>query len=140
MTQKSRIEVTIAYSAEKDRLVGGDSIQKAPNGSPLLHCLLSYRRAKFLYETAGQLRDIYKTLPPASRQTDNPFGSPMVVLELPSYPVMKDGESVDLSVDELFYLPQLAAAPPEYRQLCKMVLILPGHTTISEAPVRKRKE
>ena len=122
----------LAYDPSADRLQGGDFIGDF-HGRPVMWLSLSMRRAKLIFEAAKELRQAYDELPRAAEAADSPFSQPLAVLELNSYPVVFNGESTEISIDQLFMHPDLAMAPPEYRQLTRMMLVLPGPQTLAES-------
>jgi hypothetical protein len=134
MIDLSSSSVPLSYDAQSDRLIGGDFFRDVQD-RPALYCLTSQRRAKLIYETAPPFHEAYKELLPTTTSSDTPFGLPLAVFGLPSYPVERQNRTVNVTIDELFNFPQLATAPLEYRQLCQVITLVAGYTTLQDSPV-----
>ncbi|MGZ5443548.1 MAG: hypothetical protein ACXW5U_13915 [Thermoanaerobaculia bacterium] len=124
----------ISYNPDADRLEGGDFFRDL-QGHPVLQMLLSMRRAKALCEAAKDLKQRYDQLPADPRSSERPFSEAWVVLQIEGIPVMDQDEQRDISVDELFSQPALADAPPEYRDLCQMILVVPGNDALADSGI-----
>lgn len=126
--------MSLSYNPDADRLEGGDFFRDF-QGHPVLQMLLSMRRAKALLEAAEDLQQRYDELPADPGSSERPFSQALAVLQIGGIPVMHRGEQREISVDELFSQPALADAPPEYRDLCQMILVVPGTDTLADSGI-----
>lgn len=126
--------MSLSYNPDADRLEGGDFFRDL-QGHAVLQMLLSMRRAKALLEAAKDLKQRYNELPADPRSSERPFSEVLAVLQIKAIPVMQRGEQCEISVDELFNQPALADAPPEYRDLCQMILIIPGNDALEDSDI-----
>jgi len=117
--------MALRYNLEADRLEGGDFFRDF-QGRPVLQILLTMRRAKALFEAVKDLKERYDQMPEDRRSSNRPFSQALAVLQLSGIPVMQHGEQQQISVDEFFSQPEFADTPPEYRDLCQMILVVPG--------------
>lgn len=98
------------YDADLDRIVGQDRVHDM-QGRDVLNCLLSVRRATYLYRSLQALAEICAGVPKSRGLPEQPVPPPLAVLEVP--------------VDEFFDPAALAELPVEYHQLARLVLVLP---------------
>ena len=126
--------MSLSYNPDADRLEGGDFFHNI-RGRPVLQILLSMRRAKALFEAAKDLKQRYDELPADPRSSDRPFSQGLAVLQVGEIPVMHQGAQHEISVDEFFSQRELADAPPEYRDLCQMILVVPGIDSLAESGI-----
>ncbi len=98
------------YDADLDRIVGQDLVQDT-NGQDVLNCLLSLRRATYLYRSLQVLAELYARVPKSRGLPEQPVPLPLAVLEMP--------------VAEFFDPVALADLPLEYHQLARLVMVLP---------------
>lgn len=131
---KNEEAIQCRYNREADRLEGGDFFHDV-QGHPALQMLLSMRRAKALFEAAKELKQRYDQLPADRRNSDRPFSQALAVLQLDGMPVMRNGLRQDISVDELLSQPEFVDAPPEYRDLCQIVLVVPGIDSLADSGI-----
>jgi hypothetical protein len=103
------IQVT-RYDADLDRIVGQDLVHDM-HGRDVLNCLLSLRRATYLYQSLQVLVELCSGVPKSRGLPEQPVPSPLAVLEM--------------SVEEFFDSAAVVQLPVEYHQLARLVLILP---------------
>lgn len=128
------MSIGLRYDQEADRLFGGDVMQQL-QGKYVLNSLLSLRRAKMMYETAKTLYEVYKSLAAGAELSDNPFGMPLAVLEIDKVQVPQGDKVVEYTIEQLFDLPEFGNAPLEYRQLCRIITILPDPVDVDTSPI-----
>jgi hypothetical protein len=98
------------YDADLDRIVGQDFVQDM-NGVDVLNCLLSLRRATYLYQSLQVLVELCAGAPKSRGLPEQAVPPPLAVLEMPS------AESFDPAA--------LVQLPVEYHQLARLVIVLP---------------
>jgi hypothetical protein len=98
------------YDAGLDRILGQDLIQDM-HGRDALNCLLSVRRATYLYRSLPALAEICAGAPESRGLPEQPVPSPLAVLEM--------------TAAEFFDPAALAELPVEYHQLARLILVLP---------------
>jgi hypothetical protein len=114
------------YDADLDRIVGQDFIEDM-HGRDVLNCLLSVRRATYLYRSLQALMEIYASASEPRGLPERPVPSPLAVLEM--------------TAAEFFDPAALTDLPVEYHQLARLVLVLPqrydplGTRSLPEADV-----
>lgn len=110
------------YDADLDRIVGQDLVHDM-HGRDVLNCLLSLRRATYLYQSLQVLVELCAGVPKSRGLAEQPVPPPLAVLEMP--------------VAEFFDPVALAELPVEYHQLARLVMVLPQpHTPLDSRPLR----
>ena len=118
------------YDAAADRLIGGDFFREV-SGRWTLSLILSVRRGTLIYTTVGELSAAYRAAHNVDLG-DVPFSLPLALMELTEFPLTVNGRTEVLSTDKLFERPELAAAPPEYRQLGQLITVVPSTDTLAD--------
>jgi len=127
--------MSLAYNPQTDRLEGG-TLTGDFHGRPVIQEMLSLRRAKALFEAGKELKQHYDALAPAAWASERPFSEALAVTQLESFPVMYQGVQHNIPIDELFDHPALVDAPPEYRDLCQMLWIVPSVQSLADSRAR----
>ena len=117
------------YDETADRLIGGDFFREV-SGRSTLSVILSIRRGTLLHTTVGELAAAYRAAHGVEHGHE-PFAIPLALIQLAEFPITVNGQTRVLSVEELFNRPELAMAPPEYRQLGQLVTIVPSTETLA---------
>jgi hypothetical protein len=119
------------YDETADRLIGGDFFREV-SGKWTLSVILSIRRGTLLHTTVGELAAAYRAVH-GVEHGEEPFAIPLALIQLAEFPITVNGQPRVLSVEEMFNRPELAMAPPEYRQLGQLVTIVPSTETLAAA-------
>jgi len=126
-----KVRCRLFYSRPLDRLIGGDCFREL-HGRQTRSCLSSISRAKALKDAIDDLTQAYTQRFPRSEGELLPFAQILAVLVLNAYPVEVDGEERTISIDSLFTLRQLAAAPEDFKELAQIISIPPGIETLRD--------
>lgn len=127
----AEVRCHLFYSRPLDRLIGGDFFREF-HGRQTRSSLSSISRAKALKDTVDELAHAYTQRFPRIESELLPFAQILAVLALNAYPVEVDGEERMISIDSLFTLRQLSAAPEDFKELAQIISIPPGIETLRD--------
>jgi hypothetical protein len=125
------VRCRLFYSQPLDRLIGGDYFQEF-HGRQTRSSLSSISRAKALKDAVDALAKAYRQRFPESDSGALPFTQILAVLALDAFPVEVDGEQQMISIDSLFTLRQLSAAPEDFKEFAQIISIPPGIETLKD--------